>query len=166
MLELHALYFPAQRPCLLSQHCPSFCRLDGDLHFMDSRAVQLGHAKQRERGLAVELAKDAVRRGEHSVREYEEQAKHWGCWGVNPFTYLHYLNLQYLFLVPVAHSLLYGIVRTFVDWLLCEPYPKAGARGAQWVLGTQQRSLIRERAGHLRVTSDFRRPYRCVMRYR
>ncbi|GAX75661.1 hypothetical protein CEUSTIGMA_g3105.t1 [Chlamydomonas eustigma] len=48
----------------------------------------------------------------------DESAKQLGCKGVSLFAMLEYIDLSTLFLVPIAHSLLYGVVSNFVNHAL------------------------------------------------
>ena len=60
--------------------------------------------------------------------------------------------------VPAAHALLYGLVRCFVGALFSSEQP--------WALTDEQKKLMRERARHLFVTTDFGRRYKCIVQYR
>ncbi|PNW79981.1 hypothetical protein CHLRE_08g373374v5 [Chlamydomonas reinhardtii] len=78
----------------------------------------------------------------------------------SPFSLLRYANQQDLFRVPVAHALLYGVVRNFVLSLL-------DGSGPQALCFTQDdKRLMRSRAARVVVPSDFGRPYTDVVEYK
>lgn len=76
---------------------------------------------------------------------------------------LPYVSYKSLWLVPVAHALLYGVAKGFVRYLL-RPFPaddKDGSHTAT-IISKAGRATIAGRAGHLMLSSEFGRQYRCL----
>ena len=103
-----------------------------------------------------------------------------GCHGVSPLVkaipYVSYLDT---WVQPVAHSLLFGLVKDF--WtLLLQPggrkkkkkgkkraLPEPGPSEAPWyLLDNQVKRVMASRCTLLAATCDFGRPYRCVVNQR
>ena len=92
------------------------------------RRLLLTNEKQRVHGLRVGEKLAAVRavRGDTAATKLAKEkltaaVKAEGCKGPNVFAILSYLNLQHLFVLPVAHALLYGVVAHFVADILRKP---------------------------------------------
>ena len=73
------------------------------------------------------------------------------------------MDFQHAFLVPVAHALLYGVVKAFVALLL---RAIKGAVGRPVVLDSKTRQLLSARAKDVVVSADFGRKYTDVVVYR
>lgn len=79
---------------------------------------------------------------------------------------LPYVSYRSLWLVPVAHALLYGVTKAFLRYML-RPFPaddKDGTRTPN-IISRAGRAIIASRVGHLMLPSDFGRLYRCILKY-
>ena len=79
---------------------------------------------------------------------------------------LSYVSYSNIWLVPVCHSLLYGVVRDFCNSAM---RPVTLSRGELWpdtAITTENRRWIRLQAGHILVPTDFGRGYICFDKYR
>lgn len=90
-----------------------------------------------------------------------------GCHGTSPFVeQLQYVDYNNLFVVPVAHAGLLGVVKDFWCHVL-----KVGSKKRQrqqqqqqrqqewWVISTEARKVLQQRAAGLAATCDFGRMY-------
>ncbi|GAX86249.1 hypothetical protein CEUSTIGMA_g13661.t1 [Chlamydomonas eustigma] len=94
--------------------------------------------------------------------------KELGTHGV-PFFHpkLQFVDVNNFFMVPLAHALLFGVVRNFVDHIF-RPIQKPGP-GEHYpsdVVPHAQRTVITKRARDVVVSSDFGRPYKCIVHYK
>lgn len=94
-----------------------------------------------------------------------------GCRGVSIVCkMLPYVSYNNLWIIPVAHALLYGLVKELVCHLLRAPKFKEcdAARNldpGEDFIDSKGRKLMEARAKHIHVTSDFGRSYKCVLKY-
>lgn len=136
--------------------------------YMDDKRLLLNDAGHRERGQVVEDAFNSAREAtdpaekKRLLQRAEALSSKMGCKGVNVFSLLPNVDLQNFFLVPAAHSLLYGVVRRFVKMMTEKPRSPAQAL---FTVSSKDKSIMRDRASHIEVTSDFGRRYRCVVQY-
>ena len=70
--------------------------------------LKLNDRKQRKRGEAI----DKVAR--EQPKEAKKAAKRLGVHGSTLFARLQYVDLQNVWMVPLCHALLYGVVKDFV----------------------------------------------------
>lgn len=120
---------------------------------MNDRRLQLTHADHEARALQAE------------AKEVKDNIL--GCHGVSLIPHvLKYVDYNNLWNVPIAHALLYGVVKGFVVWAL-RPLkkPKKGDPYPPDIITHANRALIRQRASDVRVTSEFGRKYKCVDQY-
>jgi hypothetical protein len=94
-----------------------------------------------------------------------------GCHGVSIVcSTLPYTDYNNVWVVPVAHALLYGVAKDFVAHLLRAPglSESMGAKnlpqGADFI-SLEDRRTMRERVKYVHVTSDFGRRYKCIVQY-
>jgi hypothetical protein len=90
-----------------------------------------------------------------------------GCTGRCLFVkHLSYVDHNNLFLVPVAHTFLFGIVKKF--WgLLLPKAPTKVDKDQQWrVLKSKERELMHERAANITATLEFGRTYRDITKHK
>jgi len=84
-----------------------------------------------------------------------------------PNEVLKYTSPNNLFVVPVAHSILYGMVASFVAHVLRKvPAPSRGGAFPDDCITYEQRACISARADHIVVTSEFGKKYKCVVKYK
>ena len=74
---------------------------------------------------------------------------------------LKYTSYTGLWLVPVCHAGLYGVVKTF--WSLLLEKGKKGEELPWYAIPHPRRAIMRQRAAHVHVTNDFNRPYRDIV---
>ncbi|GLC77694.1 hypothetical protein PLESTF_001975600 [Pleodorina starrii] len=60
-------------------------------------------------------------RREHTKASYDRSSEEYCCWHSVPFAKLHYVDLQHLFVVPIGHVLLYGVVENFLAFCFRAP---------------------------------------------
>jgi hypothetical protein len=119
----------------------------------------------RDLSLTDEAQMSRARRVEEGIGDKKTE----GCRGVSiiPST-LGYVSYNDIWLLPVAHAFLYGVVKDFVGYLL-RPFKNAkhapGISKGPDIFDYEQRRLMSSRASHVRVTSDFGRKYKCVVQY-
>ena len=77
---------------------------------------------------------------------------------------LKYTSYTGLWLVPVCHAGLYGVVKTF--WSLLLEKGKKGEELPWYAIPHPRRAIMRQRAAHVHVTNDFNRPYRDIVQCR
>jgi hypothetical protein len=83
---------------------------------------------------------------------------------------LRYTSYNNLWLLPLAHALLYGIIKTLIAHLLRPTKEKESKRamllldGADF-LDLSARRIMEERGKHVCVPSDYGRQYKCVVQY-
>jgi hypothetical protein len=105
-----------------------------------------------------------------SVLAGDMQANEAGCKGLSPFVeLLEYVDYNTIHLVPIAHALLYGVVADFVDHAL-RPYPKPTKHHPVVyppdIITHAQRQKMKVMSDKISVTSEFGRPYKCVVEHR
>lgn len=104
---------------------------------------------------------DMVARG-HAVEAGERKASDVGAKGTAPIvkqlSYVHAVNIWTL---PVAHALLYGIVKDFWNRVLAT-VPR-GQERPWYVMPQAMRAIMRKRASKVVMTVDFNRPYRDIV---
>lgn len=127
--------------------------------------LRLTDAQQMDRAVQVEMS------SMQDQRRDRKEPSSYGTHGVSVIPeILEYTSYNNLFVVPVAHSLLYGVIDNFVAHLL-RPLPKEDRNLRQSDLGhdiisAENRAIMKKRAQHVRVTSDFGRRYKCLILYR
>lgn len=120
------------------------------MHMYDTRLRQTDQ-QMRERHKRVAAAPDSARAE--------------GCTGACcVHEMLDYVSPNNLYVLPVAHSLLYGVVQAFVSHIL-RPV-KFARKGVADIVSLASRKLMREMAAYILVTSDFGRKYKCIEKYR
>jgi hypothetical protein len=95
-------------------------------------------------------------------------AKVEGCHGMSPFIRkLPYADYNNLWIVPIGHNLLFGVVASFVGHVLRQEKKQRMLNDyAADIVPHQRRTVIDERGRHLFVTSEFGRKYKSVLQYR
>lgn len=73
------------------------------------------------------------------------------------------VNLADVFLVPAAHTMLFGVAKNVMDQYLRSPKE---ATGRPTVISQALRRLMSERASDIVVSDEFGRRYTDVVRYR
>lgn len=80
-------------------------------------------------------------------------------------TLLPYTSFSNLFIVPVAHALLYGVVKSFITFIFQKVNDLKKLVGPEFILNTRGRKVIKSRSPCISVTTDFGRKYKCVLQY-
>ncbi|GFR42747.1 hypothetical protein Agub_g3685 [Astrephomene gubernaculifera] len=151
------------------QPVPQTIRFGGEPMLVGDHRLLLDDAGQRQRARRVAARASAAlaARGTPEAgplrKKLELSIKHHGCKGESAFTSLPYVNMQDLFLVPVAHALLYGVVANFFDDIFRKP---AKDEEKEFTVAERDIRAIRERSSHITVSSDFGRAYRCIIVHR
>jgi hypothetical protein len=122
--------------------------------FCSDPVTHLPHAKQLARGLFID-------RLQGTAAAKAETCSDLGCHGTSPIvSALWYVDYNNLFIVPIAHAGLLGLVKGFWSLLLA---PRPGKKEEQeekwWLVSPEHRRLMAERAAHLTPTCDFGRLY-------
>jgi hypothetical protein len=78
---------------------------------------------------------------------------------------LPYTSFSNLFVVPVAHALLYGVVKSFICFIFQKVDDLKKVVDPQLIVKSRERQLIRSRSPFMGVTTDFGRKYKCVLKY-
>ncbi len=78
---------------------------------------------------------------------------------------LPYTSFNNLFVVPVAHALLYGVVKSFICFIFQKVDDLKKVVDPQLIVKSRERQLIRSRSPFMGVTTDFGRKYKCVLKY-
>lgn len=98
---------------------------------------------------------------------FDKLKSHFGVNGPSPVVeHLgHYVHYNDIFLVPIAHASLYGVLKTYLKFMLldlkeCTPDRK------KYLMKKEARRLVSERSTHLTLTSEFGRPYRDIINCR
>ncbi|GMH35008.1 hypothetical protein BSKO_02869 [Bryopsis sp. KO-2023] len=99
------------------------------------------------------------------VRDHGGDPQVQGCKGVSviPET-IPYVSYTNIWVLPIAHALLYGVVANFMNYVLqptgrsetCPPH----------VVTLEQRRTMKSRQEDLVLTSEFGRAYKCILKYR
>ena len=115
------------------------------LHYCSDPNIKYSSDQQRERGLAVdqELA----------------QPSEAGCHGSSCLAALPYVHMNNLRLIPLAHALLYGMLKDFLHYLL-------GTKTRDALISAEAKRHIIKRAAAVGKTMDLNRPYRDVIKER
>jgi hypothetical protein len=123
----------------------------------DAEALRYTDREQFERGRRVEaLVSSHPKPTQQAVRQKIMQE---GCHGVSsiPRT-LPYVSYNNVFLLPLVHALLHGVVKDFLRFIL-RPLPSPPAPEPLIISRVARRELA-NRAGHLVLTSGFGRKYK------
>lgn len=126
-------------------------------------ALQLSHEQQIRRARALTRLQAKARAGKVTKTKLQEARKSTGSKGLSiiPFI-LPYVDYNNLFVVPVAHVLLYGLVASFINYIL-----RDGNQGPDFpVLNSATRKTIQQRGSGIGVTSEFGRRYKDVIKYK
>jgi len=125
--------------------------------------LQLSDNEQHERGKRLHRAKfDLLTRGVGSHAAIQRMATSAGAKDVSVVhKFLPYCSYNNTYLIPVAHTLLFGVVASFICCLLRNP---AGSYGGT-SLTQEARKTIEERGKHVGAASDFGRKYKDVIKY-
>jgi len=100
-----------------------------------------------------------------------EEGKHTsselGCKGMSFFiNKVHYLSYNNFFIVPIAHALLYGVVKKFIEHLF-RPIRVDESGVLPWdIIPQDKRKDIERRAKDVHVPSDFGKTYRDIKQYK
>lgn len=156
-----------------------YCLLQGDNSSGTMRF--LGYAKPTGRGVAGSAMEGYC--GESHLTDMQQRtraelveagqavANDIGCWGWSKLVKsLPYVDYNHLWLTPVAHALLFGVIKTF--WKLLAPLKsqkdnkKKGDPAPWYRMKPNQLRVMKERAAHITCTNDFNRPYRCIVLHR
>lgn len=129
----------------------SLCSGKGKRMYVGDKRLQLDIDQQRARGERVEAG---------AVPMVE------GCTGVSCLSSLWYVDLSSIFVLPVAHALLYGVIKSFVEYILRPLFLARPAGEPDDIVRGPGRKFMREAAAFISVTSDFGRKYKCVEKYR
>lgn len=135
----------------------------------DSR-LQLTDAEQMARALRVSAKSGTARK---------QAASDEGCSGLSIIPQLlPYVSYKNVWVAPVIHMLLYGVVADFLRHILHTKGSKSHAAASRGdlvgddaavtaanvgVLSQEQKRIISQRAAHIQLTSDFGRGYRDVV---
>lgn len=133
-------------------------RLVGKHIKMGDPQLALSDADLRKRGA---LMRDTRLAPNASQARVKTASRMLGCQNENPFSALQYLDLSCLFPVPIGHTLLFGVLRDFVDFLLRKEMEPVAL-----TITSSARKHIEGRGAAIMVTSDFGRRYKCILRYR
>ena len=126
---------------------------EGALGFCGHDALMLTDAEQRARASAMD---SLARPQNYSV---------FGCHETSQLVrHLHYVDYNNVWLVPIAHAFLFGLVKDF--WHLLLSSTKRGEIAPWYELPPKAKRLMGMRAQALVVTCDFNRPYRCIVHKR
>lgn len=120
---------------------------------LDGRAV---HAWDDE---LLRSHQDQVQRG-HIVDREPSRHKLECCHGSCLFSKLEYVDLNHLFIVPVCHSLLYGVAKDFLKAFFGGLLP-----ALEWNCSSNAKRVMSRRAEDIILTSEFNRPYRDVVKF-
>ncbi|GLI64632.1 hypothetical protein VaNZ11_007950 [Volvox africanus] len=86
-----------------------------------------------------------------------------GCKGLSPIIReLDYCNYNDVFVVPVAHAALFGVIKRFWNTIL----GKLGRHVMDYTILGPQRKIMAQRASHIITTNDLNRPYRDIVKHR
>lgn len=133
-------------------HCLHSCRFAGAEMLMSDRRLQITDEQHMSRARAVAAGtadpKVEGRNGLSCVPDIVE--------------YVSYSNVWVL---PVAHCILYGIVASYVDYIFRAP-TRVNGMFPDDVIVPENRQHVRARALHIFVPSDYGRKYKCVEKYR
>ena len=109
----------------------------------------------------VSCARSMHRTRANLVQSGQKKPSHVGCngWCAIPRR-LHYIDYSTIFVLPVAHMLLLGLVKGF--WkLLLQTIPRGEQRPA-YVINGKTRRVMSQRAKEVVYTADYGGPPRCV----
>ena len=123
----------------------------------------MSHDQQILRARALTRLQAKARCGKITKTKLQEARKSTGSKGLSiiPFI-LPYVDYNNLFVVPVAHVLLYGLVASFINYIL-----RDGNQGPDYpVLNSATRKTIQQRGSGIGVTSEFGRRYKDVIKYK
>ena len=109
--------------------------------------------------MAMDEVFEEYRRKERTKASYEQSSEKYCCWHSVPFAKLPYVDLQHLFVVPIGHALLYGVVENFLGFI----FRTIDGSDRLPIVDASARKLIKSRAKHIYLTSDFGRKYTCVI---
>lgn len=125
----------------------------GDLGHCGHEALMVSDAQQRARAEAMD---NLARPQDFSV---------FGCHGTSPLVkHLDYVDYCNVWLVPIAHAFLFGLVKDF--WSLLLSKSKRGEAVPWYQLPSKARQIMAKRAESIVVTCDFNRPYRDIVHKR
>lgn len=125
--------------------------------------LQLTDDEQHNRARKLLGAKIEVAQGKRTEAAFADLAKSEGAKDASiVLQILKYCSYKNLFLVPVAHTLLFGVVKSFITCILRNP---EGAHPGTF-LTKAARKTIQERGKHVGSASDFGRKYKDVVVYK
>ena len=85
-----------------------------------------------------------------------------GCTGLSPIpAALSYVSYSNVFVLPIAHTVLYGVAADFWAAMLAK-YGREEAQRPWWVIPHASRALMRERGATVSMPADMGRAYRDV----
>lgn len=146
---------------------------EGTPMLVGDRRLQLTDNQQMARAVRVQRTASGAAR--------KSAAKDEGCSGLSVIPqYLPYVSYNNIWVAPVIHMLLYGVVVDFLRHIFQLKGSKtqtaasraelvgdsaAAASVTVGVLSSEQKRIISSRAAHLQLTSDFGRGYRDVVEH-
>lgn len=117
------------------------------------------HEDQFERATDAHKAMIKARQNLITKTSLRQIRRNSGAKGLSVIHYmLPYCDYNNLFIVPVAHVLLYGLVASFISYILKD--------GCKHQLSSATRKIITERGKDIGVTSEFGRSYKDVIQYK
>ena len=154
---------PTGCPPALRQLGPDFAAVPATAKCGDA-GVKLSSDMQRAR--AAELPVQLARAPNATARA--TVIKEFGIHGESLFAELlgHYVDPNNLWVVPVAHAALIGVEKQFLAVVLRDPGSLPVSALPPWIVRADCRKIMARRAGHVILTNDFNRPYRCVIKQR
>lgn len=147
----HGTYFlgynkPADINTALNVLLPPDCQMPETALCGDSR-IRISHAHHMDRAQVVESNHDL--------------ASALGCHGISCIAKeLSYIDMNNVWVVPIAHAALFGVIKKFWHFVLGESVKKAES---DFVLSVEARRRMTARASHFIITNDFNRPYRDIV---
>eukprot|EP00198_Chlamydomonas_reinhardtii_P014401 XP_001703738.1 predicted protein [Chlamydomonas reinhardtii] len=125
---------------------PDYCQMPETALCGDSR-IRISHAHHMDRAQVVESNHDL--------------ASALGCHGISCIAKeLSYIDMNNVWVVPIAHAALFGVIKKFWHFVLGESVKKAES---DFVLSVEARRRMTARASHFIITNDFNRPYRDIV---
>jgi hypothetical protein len=128
-------------------------------------SLKLTNEQQWARGDKITYLQAEARQGRTTKKKVEEAKKQTGCKGLSIIPHiLPYVDYNNLFVVPVAHVLLYGLVAGYMNYIMRDG--KHSEIGNYPVLDAATRKTIKQRGSGIGVTSEFGRRYKDVVQYK
>jgi len=187
---------PVEQPHLTPQGEPAQAAAGARLRVkVGDQLLQLTDTQQRQRAMIVLKAglTEAAARADNAARRAarqpvvplpgpskQEVARQQGCNGLSAIPDIEYVSYSNIWVAPVIHMLLYGVVAEFLRQLLGTKNSKrkqaadkaaregddaAVAAAAVGAMSSAGKKVAAQRAADVQLTSDFGRPYKDVTNY-